>query len=150
MNNKFIPDEINEQYTVVNYLDRNVRSEYYKLSNMILNRANEIFKSINKKIPKITKIPLFYTYFGDDYEYLYNHEEATTEFESYALDNDYLEQSDFDLIQTELLELYYLADTLIYHMDLSSTYDTYDVVYHCVTGEGQFEQIETLVDCFNE
>ena len=36
--------------------------------------------------------------------------------------NDYLEQSDFDLIQTELLELYYLADTLIKGTEFPSMY----------------------------
>lgn len=150
MNNKYILPEIDEAYKEVLKLDDKLYQKYLYLSNIIIKRGNVLLERIKSKIPKIIRIPLYYTYFGNNYDTSYNYTEGITEFEDYALDNGHLTKKDIDLIREELLELYYMADTLTYYANLDDDNNTYEIVYHCLEGSNYFKQIETLADCFDE
>ena len=146
--NKHIKIEIAEQYNKVYYLNRVLVETNRKLEELIIKRSDELFERINAKVPKIIKIPLFYTYFGGRFEDSHAYEEAISEFKDYAMEHELITSKELESIKNELEELYYMADTLVYHMYLTNDHDTFDVTYHCVAGCEVTIDVEYLSECF--
>lgn len=144
-----IREKVRRQGNIIVDLNRDLEREYKNFYNLIIKKSNVILDLIISKLPNIKMIPLFCSYF-DEYNREFVNVEALSIFEDYALDNKHLTEEDLKLINKELIELYFLVDILIHHMNNDINNNKYDLIYGCVDGDSKFFITKSLKNCFNE
>lgn len=146
---ELIPEVIAKQFRRIEAICNDKERQMNILEKLVMEEANKIVLSIKDKLPFIRFVPLYYIY-SDEYSYSMTVSPAIDMFKDYSIDNNLLTANQLELIDEELTNLYYLADTLIYYMDLTdySLYDCFEEIFAVSGNTYYLQSIYTLIDCF--